>query len=351
MHKVSIEAPKTWLPAYKVNATPEEIKVLNKIANGYLEIKETDEGDVIKTETTEGGILLFDEFFRADPNIFKILMQLILNREYSGYKLGNMWGTLCCSNRPNDDEEVMTNFEKSGAVVGTRMLAGAYNFIPSFDEWKEWAVKDGGFDDVTLEFLMFDKDPVNGEYTNWHTIRPDEYISRGKTAWPTPRTWAALMDDMQLFRDNHGYSTIYEIPENILRTMAAGVIGQEMGDRYVDFLKSHASTVAVDPESVLNDPGYVIPKSSSCSDVCTQIEHFIAIKYSKTDRPDVDLLMNLFNKLNDTYSGTKDNFVKVMHLNIMKTLDLITDKSVRGTYKSYLDAVGDRYHLVKADFR
>lgn len=349
MHKVSAEAPKTWLPAFKMNATQEEIDVLNDIANGYLEIKNRD-GKIVKTETTEGGILLFDEFFRANEEVFKIMMQIILNREYSGYMLGNKWGILCCSNRPNDDEEVRAGFEKTGAVVGTRMLSGAYNFIPSFDEWKKWAISEGGFDEITLEFLKFDKDSGNGEYTNWHTIRPDEYIQKGKTAWPTPRTWSALMNELNLYKENHGYANIVDIPSEKIRRMADGIIGEDMAVRYVAFLQSHASSIAVDARSVLEDPDYVIPSSSKCADVVRQIENYVTIKYDDTDIPDVSLLMNMFNKLNSTYSGSKDNFVKLMHLNIIKHFKVMSNKDNRLALREYLEATNDRYNFDKADF-
>ena len=349
MHKVSAEAPKTWLPAFKMNATQEEIDVLNDIANGYLEIKNK-AGKIVKTETTEGGILLFDEFFRANEEVFKIMMQIILNREYSGYMLGNKWGILCCSNRPEDDEEVRSGFEKTGAVVGTRMLAGAYNFIPSFDEWKKWAVSEGGFDEITLEFLKFDKDPQNGEYTNWHTIRPDEYIQRGKTAWPTPRTWSALMNELNLYKENHGYANIIEIPSEKIRRIADGIIGEDMAVRYVAFLQSHAASIAVDAKSVLEDPDYEIPSSSKCADVVRQIENYVTIKYDDTDLPNVELLMNMFNKLNATYSGSKDNFVKLMHLNIIKHFKVMSNRENRLALREYLEATNDRYNFDKADF-
>ena len=350
MHKVSAEAPKTWLPAFKMDATQEEIDVLNDIANGYLEIKNKD-GKIVKTETTEGGILLFDEFFRANEEVFKIMMQIILNREYSGYMLGNKWGILCCSNRPEDDEEVRSGFEKTGAVVGTRMLAGAYNFIPSFDEWKKWAVSEGGFDDITLEFLKFDTDPDNGEYTNWHTIRPDEYIQRGKTAWPTPRTWSALMNELNLYKENHGYANIVDIPDTKLRRIADGIIGEDMAVRYVAFLKSHASSIAVDAKAVLEDPDYVIPSSSKCPDVVKQIEDYVTIRYDDTDLPDVSLLMNMFNKLNNTYPGSKDNYVKRMHLNIIKHFKVMTNQKNKLALREYLEATNNRYNFDKADFR
>ena len=349
-HKVSTEAPKTWLPAYNTNAAPDEISILNDIANGYLDIKENEDGTVTKTETTEGGILLFDEFFRADPNIFKILMQLILNREYSGYKIGNKWGILCCSNRPNDDEEVMQNFEKSGAVVGNRLLAGAYNFIPSFEEWKKWALTDGGFDPVTLEFLIMDKDPITDEYTNWHTIRPEQYVQKGKTAWPTPRSWSALMDELHLYMENHGYSSILEIPEQKIRMRADGIIGEEMAVRYVGFLKSHAASISVDAQAVLENPDYEIPASSKCSDVVRQLEHYVTLKYADDNLPDVNYLINMFNKLDQTYTKAKDNFVKIMHINIIKFFKVFINKENMKALKPYLKLCEERFSLTPKDF-
>lgn len=357
MHKVSVEAPKTWLPAFKTNATQEEIDVLNEIANGYLEIDYKD-GKIVKTETTEGGILLFDEFFRANEEVFKIMMQIILKRAYSGYMLGNKWGILCCSNRPEDDEQVRKGFEKTGAVVGTRMLSGAYNFIPSFEDWKKWAVKYGGFDEITLEFLMLAKDPSNGEYTNWHTIKPDEYIQKGKTAWPTPRTWSALMNELNLYKENHGYANIVDIPIEKIRRMADGIIGQDMSARYIEFLNKHASSIVVDPKAVLEDPDYVIPPApkrldgkNPCAEVVRQIENYITIKYDDTDLPDVSLLMNMFNKLNSTYSRSKDNFIKLMHLNIIKYFKATTNHKNKLALREYLEATNDRYNFDDADFK
>ena len=351
MHKVSIEAPKTWLPAFKMNATQEEIDVLNDIANGYLEIKYTDDGKVIKTETTEGGILLFDEFFRADENIFKIMMQIICNREYSGYMLGNKWGILCCSNRPNDDEEVRTGYEKTGPVVGNRFLGGSYNFIPSFSEWKKWAVTEGGFDEITIEFLMMEEDPRTHEYTNWHTIRPDEYINRGKVTWPTPRSWSGLMVEINNYMKDHNLNKITDIPAEDLKLMADGIIGDEVSARYVSFIQSYSSSIAVDAKAVLEDPNYTIPSSSRCSDVVRQVEHYITVKYDDTHLPDVKLLMNVFNKMNDTYSGSKDNLVKLMHLNIIKHFNVMKNKENRLALKDYLQATDERYHFDKTDFK
>ena len=207
--KVSGEALKTWLPCYKESVNDEENDIRNAIANGHI-VRKRKGGRRFVTETTEGGIILFDEFFRANESIFKILMQFILTRTFNDeYILGDKWAIIACSNRPNDDEEVAKGFDSTGAVVGTRFGGGQFNFIPDFDDWKKWAVKDGHFDDATITFLMQAKDASSGEYTNWHTIRPAEY-SGGKTAWPTPRTWSLLMVELHNIMENEGYVSVQE---------------------------------------------------------------------------------------------------------------------------------------------
>lgn len=348
MHKVSTEAPKTWLPCFHVSTNQDEVNIMNDIANGHVEKKNKD-GLLIVNETTEGGILLMDEFFRADEMIFKILMQLLLTRTYNDeFMLGNKWAIVCCSNRPADDQEVQRGYDSTGAVVGTRFLGGQYNFIPSFDEWKKWAVSQGGFDDTTLEFLMFDKDE-QGEYTNWHTIRPEEY-EKGKSGWPTPRTWSALMNELNLYKENHGYEEIADIPSDEIRLKADAIIGAEMAKRYVSFLNTHSKT-SVNVKKILENPDYEIPKDAKCSEVCRRVENHIKVAYSPDNIPSVETMMNVFNTINRAYTESKDNIVKVMHVNIIKFLEVMNNKSTRIALKDYLQAVDKRFKLEEADLK
>ena len=349
IHKISTEAPKSWLPCFKISTNQDEVNILNDIANGHVE-KKNKGGLLNVTETTEGGILLMDEFFRADESIFKILMQLLLTRTYNDeFMLGNKWAIVCCSNRPNDDDEVGKGYSATGAVVGTRFLGGQYNFIPNFDEWKKWAVSEGGFDDTTLEFLMFEKDPDTGEYTNWHTIRPEEY-EKGKSGWPIPRTWSALMNELNLYKENHGYASIEDIPSDVIELKGSAIIGAEMTKKYVQFLATHAK-VSVNVKKILEDSKYVIPSDVKCSEVCRKIENYIKVSYSPDGIPDVNLLVNMFNNLNRTYNSSKDNIVKIMHVNIIKFLDAWKNKTTRLALKDYLQAVDRRFNLEPADLK
>ena len=348
--KVSGEALKTWLPCYKESTIDEENDIRNAIANGHI-VKKRKGGRMRVTETTEGGILLFDEFFRANESIFKILMQFILTRAFNDeYVLGDKWAIIACSNRPADDNEVRTGFESTGAVVGTRFGGGQFNFIPDFDEWKKWAVTEGHFDDATITFLMQAKDSTTGEYTNWHTIRPGEYTS-GKTAWPTPRTWSMLMIELKNIMENDGYSSIQEIPSNIIKLKADGIIGTEMADNYIQFLSHFQSKF--NPAEVLKNPKYVIPEDMKCSEVIDRLKKYIDLTFDKEKLPTDEEMVNMFNILEKTFSGSKDNYVRPLYVSLFHKfgfVDNFKDKDFVKTFATklfpnFVDSFMKKYKL------
>lgn len=347
--KVSGEAVKTWLPVYKLSTNRELNKIGNEIANGFLvteEVKneETGEFEDITTETTEGGILLFDEFFRANPQVFKILMQILLNRKFNtDYKLGNKWAILACSNRPEDDKEVGEGFEETGAVVGTR-FSKQYNFIPDFDEWKIWAIDKGHFDDATITFLMQEVDTKTGEYTNWHTVKPLEY-SAGKTAWPTPRTWSKLMVELHNIMINNEYSSIQEIPLDIIEEEAAGAIGEDMAQKYVQFLKTFKSDFT--PSEVLDNTNYSIPTDMKCSEVIHRLKKHIDLEFSKDKLPSDEQMENMFNTIENTYNPSKDNYVRPLYISIFNKFDFFENpiKFAKEDFPNFTKLIMKKYGL------
>lgn len=344
--KVSGEALKTWLPCYKESTIDAENDIRNAIANGHI-VKKRVGGKLKVVETTEGGILLFDEFFRANESIFKILMQFILTRTFNDeYVLGDKWAIIACSNRPNDDEEVAKGFESTGAVLGTRFGGGQFNFIPDFDDWKKWAIKDGHFDDATIEFLMQAKDTSTGEYTNWHTIRPDEY-SGGKTAWPTPRTWSLLMTELKNIMDNDGYASVSDIPSDIIKLKADGIIGTEMADNYVQFLSTYKSSF--NPDEVLNNPKYIIPSDMKCSEVIDRLKKRIDTLFDKDNLPTEDQMMNMFNTLEKTFNASKDNYVRPLYVAMINKFGFLESKEYRDnilkTFPNFIKSFMKKYGL------
>lgn len=341
---VSAEAMKTWLPVYKISNNNSKNEIMNDIANGR-QVRKNKNGRLEVTPTTEGGIILFDEFFRANENIFKILMQLILTRTFNDeYILGNKWAILACSNRPNDDDEVDDGFSHTGAVIGTRFGGGQYNFIPDFDDWKKWAVTKGHFDDATITFLMQQKDPSTGEYTNWHTIRPEEQTG-GKSVWPTPRTWSSLMKELNNIRINNKWESISEIPMDIIRLKASGIIGKEMANNYVQFLSTFQSSFS--PDEVLNNPKYSIPNDMKCSEVIDRLKKYIDLKFDMDNKLSDEQAMNMFNTLEKTFNESKDNYVRPLYVSIFNKFDFIKNPTAFGKeyFPKFIIAFMKKYGL------
>ena len=60
----------------------------------------------------------------------------------------------------------------------------------------------------------------------------------------------------------------------------------------------------------------------------------------------------MFNTINTKYSTSKDNFTKVMHINILKFFKISSPKSPNyEALKDYVLAVDDRYNLQPADLK
>ena len=347
--QLSDDVVKSWVPVYRETANKAENIAQNEIANGgriseYVKDEKTGKFRKETIETTEGGLLLFDEFFRANSQVFKILMQILLNRRFNNdYVLGDKWAMMACSNRPNDDDEVDAGFSSTGAVIGTR-FKDQYNFIPDFDEWKKWAVKEGHFDEGTIAFLMLKKDPSTGEYTNWHTIRPNEY-SKGKTGWPTPRTWSGLMSDLHNTMLNDNLSSIIQIPERKILRKAGGAIGQKLATEYVKFIKEYYS--GFNPSDVLNNPNYSIPEDKTPAEFFDRLKSYIEATFDKTNPPTDEQMMNMFNTLEKTFGSGKGNFIKILYTSLLEKFGIYEDsESILKNFKNFIVAFAKKYKLL-----
>lgn len=359
------ESPKTWLPVYYKNTKDEDFYAAQLTANGRnltKLVEDTENGGYVreKIDTTEGGIIMFDEFLRADPELFKTICQLVMNRSigHGEYLLGDKWGIILCSNRPADDTEVADRYELLPPAMSNRYLAGMYNFIPDFGEWLDWARTDGHFDEDTIEFLSDDVTPVDNKvnrdeykdsrgktittYKNWHTIDPDKFKSGQEPIITTPRGWAALMDWVDDEKRILGVDSIFEIDMDDLRDKACGVIGKEIGNAYVDFMlerkKKYESgskpKTRIFFNSILKD-GEVDPEKYKRGEALPYIAEYVRNNFGSrhvlTD-PDTDnMLYNMAVNLDNIY-GRKDGVlstdIKNLHVTIVQDI-------YRLKYKSY----------------
>lgn len=374
------EAPKTWLPVFSKYGTKAEVKAAQAAANGrrIVQMVRRDDGDwdMEFEDTCHGGLLIFDEFLRADPELFKTIGQLVVNRAigHGEYILGDEWGIICCSNRPVDDSEVEKNFLNQPPAMANRFLEGTYNFIPDFYDWlNNWARTDGHFDESTIKFLSRDKfiDASDNKetytvgygkkqrevtvYKNWHNIDVQQYLAGNQSIITTPRGWSALMEWVQDELRITGGDSIFDLDMDDLEEQACAVIGDEIGKEYGIFMrkqkKLYFSGERPKPiEFFEHEIDKIDTKAYSVSEATKDIAKYVELNYSKNSVKNGDktigvkfytMAKNVDKFYSGEYSGgAMSSEIKYMHnkilLEILKVTKKLEDKRLRINLKDYI---------------
>ena len=349
------DAPKLWLPMYKYTATDMD-ELLNDIANSSQYMKVDENGKPAGFgKYGGGGILMFDEFFRANPNVFRILMQVVTTREYQGFRLGDKWAIICCTNRPNDDKEVWNKY-KDNASGALRSRFDHYNFVPDFGEWKKWADKSGLFDEITYQFLTSETDSATGEYTNWHNIDTDASVGKrdvddtlngiSEVASPTPRTWTYAMINIKDYcKKNKVFGGVSQMDERAIILATAGCIGPDMARKYAEFVDTHRS-YGVNPREILTNSKYTI-KKQHVEYVCDTLLSYIKSQYSAKKKPTPDELINMITFFkNSGYTKLESNNISQLCKDIIVYLGISNaDLSGKGMYHVFIDLLSRYYDV------
>lgn len=301
---VANKAPQPWLPCYKQTGHKYLDRVLDIAANGG---KMEGEGSIIEIDpftedkievqniekTGSGGIILFDEFLRADPSIFNELMNFLLERRFEDWKLGSKWFVVACSNRPCDDEKSAESWAQLGGA-GRDRWAEIYHMDPKPEEWKEWA-RNRGFDEILLKFI-FDKSSDNlkdGEYTRWYRVVDKDNAGDDSHKPVTPRNWMRangklvnfMCENRERFKDGFSISkmTFDEVKDTL-----GGVFDDDFVGEIMQWL--HDNCDGLDLEKILEDPtGTPMPMGDNIDEakVINMLDKQIEDKYSAKDAEDV----------------------------------------------------------------
>jgi hypothetical protein len=265
---VANKAPQPWLPCYKQTGNKYLDRVLDIAANGakmegegsLMEVDpltgETNEVPNIE-KTGSGGIILFDEFLRADTSIFNELMNFLLERRFEDWKLGSKWFVVACSNRPCDDETSADSWTKLGGA-GRDRWAEIYHMDPKPEDWKNWARKKG-FDETLLKFI-FDKSSdnlIDGEYTRWYRVVDKDNAGDDSHKPVTPRNWMRangklvnfMCENRDRFKD--GFS-ISKMSFDEVKETLGGVFDDDFVGEIMQWL--HENCGDFDLEKVLENP-------------------------------------------------------------------------------------------------
>ncbi len=120
------------------------------------------------------GIIFFDEINTAPPSVQNPALQLILDRKVGNHHLGDGWYIVAAGNRSEDRAHV---YPLSSALIARFAV---YDYVPSVDNWIDWAIKSGIHPDV-IGFISFRREllvqPIVDEYTPSANPRSWSYVS------------------------------------------------------------------------------------------------------------------------------------------------------------------------------
>lgn len=274
-------APAAWVPCYKYGDDQDLNGLLDFAANGG----KFSSGNRIKRKnkytgkesfvdeiyaTGSGGIILLDEFLRADGKIFNELLNFLLDREVDGWRLGSKWFIVACTNRPVDDNDVNEVFAGWYGAAKDRWPE-MWHFNPSPEEWKTWA-SSKGFDETLLRFIFDEKSKHADEYPRWHSVVKGEAANDDPHKQVTPRNWMEIHKKFVEFWREHkdeerfenGYS-ITNMSFEEIRDVLKGVTDDDFRANILSWLEEHCGALSLD--KILEDPmNTMLPISSKTNE-------------------------------------------------------------------------------------
>lgn len=207
------DVPKTWLPVYKPTGDENQDEMLS--------------------DACGKGLLFIDELSRATQQVQNVILPLINEGEFNGYKLGKNWQIICASNRMEDDLSSQTRL---GNALANRFAI--YYYQPTVKSWEEWAKTQGYISPLLLSWLNMPEheNMAGGKYFYWD---PNETGEESESLiMCTPRSWTNAMQMICEYSNTaslEGFS-ILDIPKDILAIALNGAIPREAVDSFLAFL-------------------------------------------------------------------------------------------------------------------
>lgn len=219
----SQDLPKTWLPVYKPTG-------------------DDDEDEILSNKCGEG-LLFIDELSRAKGDVMNVILPLINEGDFNGYKLGHKWTIMVASNRMDDDKDQ----EELGTALSNRFLQ--YHYEPTAESWLTWARKQHYMSPVILDWLALGSDKggkyAGKKYFYWDPNESDP--DNPSKIMCTPRSWTNVLQYLSTFvktqadfdagneyGDLSGYK-IFDIPKDVIEEALNTAIPYEAVEAFMSF--------------------------------------------------------------------------------------------------------------------
>lgn len=136
------------------------------------------------------GLIFLDEINRCNPDAEDVIKNIIERKFCDGWHIGSGWGIVAAGNRLEDDPD---RVHEIGTAFFNR-FGLQYNFVPKYDEWREWAVKQPYMNVLVLDWI---KDNPEHFYFNT-TCDTEENSGAEDKKFTTPRTWELACKNLSI---------------------------------------------------------------------------------------------------------------------------------------------------------
>ncbi len=206
------DVPKTWLPVYMPT------------------------GDSAKDQELDDacgkGLLFIDELSRATPQVLNVILPLVNEGIFNGYKLGSGWVIVVASNRMEDE---LSGQSEVGNALGNR-FAQVY-FEPTVKTWKKWAETQNFISPLLISWLSMPENEnlSGGKYFYWDYNETGNDVSK---IMCSPRSWTNAMRELAVYSHTGNLEgfTIFDIPRSILAMTLNQYVPAEAVDGFLAFL-------------------------------------------------------------------------------------------------------------------
>ena len=213
--KKADDVPKTWLPVYR----PSGDQAM----------------DLQLDEACGKGLLFIDELSRATPQVLNVILPLVNEGIFNGYKLGSGWTIVVASNRAEDETSGQADI---GNALANRFAQVYYE--PTVHTWRKWADKQGFISPLLLQWLsMPESENMSGG--KFYYMDPNEDMDgAGVTKLMcTPRAWTNAMRELACYSETgtlEGF-TIFDIPRDIMTMTLNQYVPSDAIDSFLAFLE------------------------------------------------------------------------------------------------------------------
>lgn len=169
----------------------------------------------------ENGILVLDDYTRAQPRFMQAVMEIINKQEYISWKLPKNWSILLTEN-PDDGTYNVTDID---AAAKSRYITFDMKFEP--EVWAEWATQNN-IDERCINFMLMNPEIIKDE-----------------TPHINPRSLVKFFDCLYTIKD-------FDKSLPLIQNIGEGSVGPEVTTMFTQFIHNKLDKM-ISPKEILNE--------------------------------------------------------------------------------------------------